>query len=149
LGLLDQTALGTKSARIALIEHLYRERGYVAMSRGRQANRLYVVNAYDERNIAVAHADERRPPPLDAAAKALARSAAQTSATDAALVARVSTSSTPTLEQRIGSLAREEAAGRRRVRRDKLSPIASLAAAIGQRPRAPPVSRRSQLQSAS
>lgn len=101
-------------------DQLYREWGYVAMSRGRTANRLYLVNAHDDdRDLAVAHADERRAPPLDAATKALARTAAQTSATDAALAARVSTSATPALEARIEQLSRSDAADQRRARRDK------------------------------
>lgn len=101
-------------------DQLYREWGYVAMSRGRAANRLYLVNAHDDdRDLAVAHADERKPPPLDAATKALSRSAAQTSATDATLAARVSASSTPALEARVQQLDRGDAADQRRARRDK------------------------------
>lgn len=101
-------------------DQLYREWGYVAMSRGRTANRLYLVNAHDDdRDLAVAHADERRPPPLDAATKALSRTAAQTSATDATLAARVGTASTPALEARMEQLTRSDAADQRRARRDK------------------------------
>jgi hypothetical protein len=90
------------------------------MSRGRDANRLYLVNAHtDDRDLAVAHADERRPPPLEAATRALARAGAQTSATDAALAARISSSATPVLEQRIADLTHEEATAQRRTRREK------------------------------
>jgi hypothetical protein len=100
-------------------DQLYREWGYVAMSRGRHANRLYLVNAHDYRDLAVAHADERKPPPLDAATRALARTAAQTSATDAALGASIAAQSTPALEARLGDTARDDAAVRRRARRDR------------------------------
>ena len=100
-------------------DQLYREWGYVAMSRGRAGNRLYLVNAYDDdRDASVAHAEERRPPPLDAATRALQRSAAQTSATDAALAARLTTSSTLTLEAQLHDMGRLDAAAQRRARRD-------------------------------
>lgn len=101
-------------------DQLYREWGYVAMSRGRHANRLYLVNAHDnDADLAVAHADERKPPPLDAAARALARTAGQTSATDAAAAARLTIASMPQLRQRLNDLDRELAAARRRARRDQ------------------------------
>lgn len=120
-------------------DQLYREWGYVAMSRGRAANRLYLVNAHDDdRDLAVAHADERKPPPLDAATKALARSAAQTSATDATLATRVSASSTAALEARAQQLDRSDATEQRRARRDKA--LANRAARQSSRP-APATSR--------
>lgn len=101
-------------------DQLYREWGYVAMSRGRHANRLYLVNAHDDaRDLAVAHADERKPPPLDAATRALARTAAQTSATDAALAARLATAPTAQLTRRLADLDRAHAAAQRRARRDQ------------------------------
>lgn len=100
-------------------DQLYREWGYVAMSRGRHANRLYLVNAHDDREIAVAHAHERKPPPLDTATRALARSAAQTSATDAALAASIAGQSTPALEARLADTARDDAVAQRRARRDR------------------------------
>ncbi len=101
-------------------DQLYREWGYVAMSRGCQANRLYLVNAHDDdRDVAVAHADERRPPPLDATTRALQRSAAQTSATDAALAQHLTASSTPSLERRLEDLGRQDSTAQRRARRDR------------------------------
>ncbi|MGD9735970.1 MAG: MobF family relaxase [Solirubrobacterales bacterium] len=100
-------------------DQLYREWGYVAMSRGRLSNRLYLVNAHDDRDVAVAHAEERKPAPLDAATRALARSAGQISATDAALAARIARQSTPALEARLGYTVRDDAAAQRRARRDR------------------------------
>lgn len=100
-------------------DQLYREWGYVAMSRGRDANRLYLVNAHDDRDLAVAHADERKLPPLDAVTHALARSAAQTSAIDAALAASIAVQSTPALEARLADAERADAAAQRRARHDR------------------------------
>ncbi|HEX4108121.1 MAG TPA: MobF family relaxase [Solirubrobacteraceae bacterium] len=100
-------------------DQLYREWGYVAMSRGRHANRLYIVNAHDDRDLAVAHAEDRKPPPLDAVTRALARSAAQTSATDAALEASIAALSTPALQKRLADTTRDDAATQRRARRDR------------------------------
>lgn len=117
-------------------DQLYREWGYVAMSRGRHSNRLYLVNAHDEeRDVAVAHADERKPPPLDVAARALARSAGQTSASDAALAARIASGSTPALHQRLADLGRIDAADSRRTRRH--SALASRDARQGRTPAKP------------
>jgi ATP-dependent exoDNAse (exonuclease V) alpha subunit len=100
-------------------DQLYREWGYVAMSRGRQTNRLYLVNAHDERDLAVAHADERKPSPLGAATRALARSAAQTSATDAALAASIARQTTTALEARLADVTRDDAVAQRRARRER------------------------------
>ena len=100
-------------------DQLYREWGYVAMSRGRHANRLYILNAHDDRDLAVAHADQRKPPPLDAVTRALARSASQTSATDATLAAQIADQSTPALTERLASLTRAEATSQRRERRER------------------------------
>lgn len=117
-------------------DQLYREWGYVAMSRGRDVNRLYLVNAHDnDRDLAVAHAEERKPAPLDAATRALGRTAAQTSATDAALTARLTTASTPQLEQRFAELGRLHAAVQRRARHDQ-----ALAARTHRRGGEPPPS---------
>lgn len=98
---------------------LYREWGYVAMSRGRHANRLYLVDAHDDHDVAVAHADERKPPPLDAIMRSLARSAGQTSATDATLTTRVAALPTPALEARLADLGRADEIDARRARRDQ------------------------------
>ncbi|MCW2953150.1 MAG: Ti-type conjugative transfer relaxase TraA [Conexibacter sp.] len=118
-------------------DQLYREWGYVAMSRGRAGNHLYLVNAHDDdRDLAVAHADERRPAPLEAAARSLSRSAAQTSAIDATLAAKLSSASTPALERRIEELRRDDATAQRRERRDKA--LAHRAARLTGRSATPP-----------
>jgi ATP-dependent exoDNAse (exonuclease V) alpha subunit len=67
-------------------ENLYREWGYVALSRGRLDNRLYVVAPEPPDRDQHAPA-ATRPLPLDAVAQALGRSQAQTLATDAAVAA--------------------------------------------------------------
>ena len=60
-------------------DELYREWGYVALSRGRVENRLYVVEAAARERDEYAPA-ERRPNPLDRVRKALGHSRAQTAA---------------------------------------------------------------------
>jgi len=118
-------------------DQLYREWGYVAMSRGRAGNRLYLVNAHDnDRDLAVAHAYERRPAPLDAATRSLSRSAAQTSAGDATLAAKLSSASTAALERRIEELRRDDATAQRRARRDKA--LADRAARLSDQPATAP-----------
>jgi Ti-type conjugative transfer relaxase TraA len=85
-------------------EDLYREWGYVALSRGRFDNRLYIVAPdLPERDE---HAPATAPRlPLDAVAQALARSQAQTLATDARVAAALVDRPTDELERERRQLA--------------------------------------------
>lgn len=87
----------TGQAFVLGTDDLYREWGYVALSRGRVGNRLYVVAP--EAPEREEHAPAASPRlPLDALTRALARSQAQTLATDAGLATALAERPTHELE---------------------------------------------------
>ena len=96
---------------------LYQEWGYVAMSRGRYANRLYLVAGEPELDDPLREPDDRQP--IDRVTSALARSRAQTSATDTVLEARIQRMTVPQLETELTRLNRERDADQRRGRREQ------------------------------
>ena len=97
---------------------LYREWGYVAMSRARHTNHLYLVAGEPELEDPLRPDDARRP--IDRAMAALARSAAQVSATDAFAQSQIQRMSVPQIQQRIGQLDRDRHANERRARRQRI-----------------------------
>lgn len=90
-------------------EDLYREAGYVALSRGRRENHLYLV-APDPPGREHAR-PEPSPAPLSAAARALTASRAQTMAVDAALASELGDMPTGALYAERDRLRRELSAG--------------------------------------
>ena len=76
-------------------DEIYREWGYVAMSRGRDSNRMYVVAAHEEPDLDV-HSHVHQPPGDRVAelARALERSRAQTLAIDLTTAASTSRAAT-------------------------------------------------------
>jgi conjugative relaxase-like TrwC/TraI family protein len=94
---------------------LYREWGYVAMSRGRSANRLYLVAGEPEIEDPLRRPDGRRP--VERVTNALATSRAQTSATDTVLQARIQRMTMPELEAEVTRLNRQHDAQQRVARR--------------------------------
>ena len=95
-------------------EDLYREAGYVALSRGRRENHLYLV-APDPPDHEHARPEASRSP-RDAATRALGASRAQTMATDAALAAELTAKPTDALRDEQKRLRRELNAGDTRMR---------------------------------
>ena len=96
---------------------LYREWGYVAMSRGRNANRLYLVSGEPELEDPLRRPDSLRP--VERVTHALAVSRAQTSATDTVLEARIQRMTTPQLEAELTRLKRQHDAQHRVARREQ------------------------------
>lgn len=96
---------------------LYREWGYVAMSRGRHANRLYLVAGEPVLDDPLRRSDGRRP--VERVTNALAASRAQTSATDTVLQARIQRMSTPQLEAELTRRTRQHDAQQRVARREQ------------------------------
>lgn len=96
---------------------LYREWGYVAMSRGRQDNRLYLVAGEPEIEDPLRRPDGRRP--VERVTNALAASRAKTSATDTVLEARIQRMTTPQLEAELTRLNRQHDAQQRVARREQ------------------------------
>jgi Ti-type conjugative transfer relaxase TraA len=86
-------------------DDLYREAGYVALSRGRRENHLYLVAPDDE--PADHHRAQPVPTPMTAATRALARSGAQTMASDAPLRDELAAQPTPPLRAEQDRLRRE------------------------------------------
>ena len=105
----DALVLGTDA--------LYREWGYVVMSRGRNTNHLYLVTGESELDDPLRPADGRRP--VERVITALASSRAQSSATDTVLDARVRRMTVPQLERELIRLDRNDQAKQRRARRDR------------------------------
>jgi hypothetical protein len=96
---------------------LYREWGYVAMSRGRHSNRLYVVAGQPELEDPVRRDENRNP--VERITQSLARSEAQISATDAVAHSAVTRMSSEQLVTRIRDIDRAVQAEHRRARRDR------------------------------
>lgn len=96
---------------------LYQEWGYVAMSRGRRTNRLYLVAGEAEFDDPLRRPDDRRP--IERVTTALASSRAQTSATDTVLEARIQRMTTPHLEAEVTRLNRQHEAEQRVARREQ------------------------------
>ena len=96
---------------------LYREWGYVAMSRGRHANRLYLVAGEPELDDPLRRDDNT--PAVDRVSRALARSAGQLNATDSVINARIERMSVPQLVGRITELDRNARVDERRARRER------------------------------
>jgi hypothetical protein len=111
-------------------EALYREWGYVAMSRGRHTNRLYLVAGQPELDDPLRRDDGR--PPAERVERALQRSAAQISATDAAIQAKIATMSLPQIRDRLEELDREASTQQRRARRKRA--LQERAARLGKEP---------------
>ena len=96
---------------------LYREWGYVAMSRARHTNRLYLVAGEPELEDPLRRDDVRHP--VDRAVRTLARSKRQISATDASTHSSIAAMSLPQLRDRVRELDREAQADQRRARRQR------------------------------
>lgn len=96
---------------------LYREWGYVAMSRGRHENRLYLVAGEPELEDPLRRSDGRRP--VEQLTTAFATSRAQTSATDTVLQTRIQRMTTPQLEAELLRLNRDHDASERAARRER------------------------------
>jgi hypothetical protein len=78
---------------------LYREWGYTAMTRGREANRLYVAGADTSEREEIAPAEKRTIAPTDELIEALERSAGQELAIDTRVTADVARASRTRLEE--------------------------------------------------
>ena len=96
---------------------LYQEWGYVAMSRGRHANRLYLVAGEPELDDPLRRPDDQRP--IERVTTALASSRAQTSATDTVLEARIQRMTVPQLEAELMRLNRQHDVHQRSARREQ------------------------------
>lgn len=96
---------------------LYREWGYVAMSRGRHANRLYLIAGEPDLEDPLRRPDTRRP--IERITAALATSRAQTSATDTVLQARIQRMTTPQLQAELARTNHQHQAQQRRARRER------------------------------
>ncbi len=88
---------------------LFREWGYVAMSRGRLENRLYVVAPAARERDEIAPSDPERSP-TSSLTRALSQSRAQTAASDAALASSLASTPTAELVRQREELSREERA---------------------------------------
>lgn len=119
-------------------DRLYREAGYVGLSRGRRSNHLYVVH-HDRDEALELHAVDRDPPdPVDEVLDALQRSAAKQLASEE----RTSRSTAfdadvPVNEaSRVDRVEAETRARLEAARRERTEVEAELASAVGQRERA-------------
>jgi conjugative relaxase-like TrwC/TraI family protein len=115
-------------------EALYREWGYVAMSRGRHTNRLYLVAGQPELDDPLQREDGRDPG--ERVERALQRSAAQISATDAPTQATIAAMSLPQIRDRLHELDREVGVEQRRARRERA--LRERAARLSNEPAPPP-----------
>ena len=96
---------------------LYREWGYVAMSRGRYTNRLYLVAGRPDLDDPLPRHDERGP--LDRVSSALSASRVQSSATDTVLADHIRRMPISQLEPELARLNRDHDREQRRARRDQ------------------------------
>jgi len=95
----------TGTAFVLGSDDLYREAGYVALSRGRRENHLYLVDPQEE--LAEHGRANQASTPITAATRALIRSSAQTMASDAALVSELADRPTDALRAEQHRLRRE------------------------------------------